>query len=50
MTDQDAIEIKVFKAKYFSNGYFLSSSLGNNPRFTWLSIYVLRLAVREGIR
>ncbi|KAG4954911.1 hypothetical protein JHK87_040505 [Glycine soja] len=41
LSNPDAMVSKLFKAKYFSSGDFLDSSLGHNPSYSWRSIWFL---------
>ncbi|XP_060964543.1 uncharacterized protein LOC115704339 [Cannabis sativa] len=41
---------KVFKARYFPNGSFLSASLGNNPSYVWRSIFEAKDLIMAGAR
>ena len=49
-SDQDAIISQVFKAKYYTNGEFLGSSMGHNLSYTWCSIHTSHAFVKDGIR
>jgi len=50
LTDHDAIVIRVFKSKYFSQWTFLGAQLGDNPSLIWHSIYTSRVVINEGSR
>ena len=39
-TCQSTLLYKVYKARYFSHGNFLTAELGNNPSFAWQSIFL----------
>ena len=41
---------RLFKAKYFPHGSYLSSSLGCNPSFVWRSVWSAKEVVNKGIR
>ncbi|XP_060959224.1 uncharacterized protein LOC115699974 [Cannabis sativa] len=41
---------RIFKARYYKNGDFLSAELGANPSFVWRSILEAQDVVREGVR
>ncbi|KAL8458018.1 hypothetical protein ACS0TY_035771 [Phlomoides rotata] len=49
-TDHTSLVCKILKAKYFPRGQFVDSSLGNNPSFTWRSIWSSRDLARKGTR
>lgn len=40
---------KVYKARYFLNGSFLNSTLGNNPSYAWKSIMESQILLRRGV-
>ena len=40
---------RLFKAKYFPHGSYLSSSLGSNPSFVWSSVWSAKEVVNRGI-
>lgn len=46
----DSLVTKIFKARYYPNGSFLSSKLGSNPSFNWRSIIETQPIVRQGVR
>ena len=41
---------RLFKAKYFPHGSYLSSSLGSNPSFVWRSVWSAKEVVNRDIR
>ena len=41
---------RLFKAKYFPHGSYLSSSLGSNPSFVWRSVWSTKEVVNRGTR
>uniref|UniRef100_A0A803P6Q0 Reverse transcriptase domain-containing protein n=1 Tax=Cannabis sativa TaxID=3483 RepID=A0A803P6Q0_CANSA len=41
---------RIFRARYYRNGNFLSAKLGGNPSFVRRSIYEAQEVVREGVR
>ena len=41
---------RLFKAKYFHQGSYLSSSLGSNPSFVWRSVWSAKDVVNKDIR
>lgn len=48
--DPDAMISRIFKAKYYPNGDFLSSKIGSNPSYSWRSIWNYRILDKQGIR
>ncbi|CAN0906798.1 Uncharacterized mitochondrial protein AtMg00310 [Linum grandiflorum] len=50
LTDPDALVSRVFKAKYFPKGDFLSAPLGYRPSYVWRSITATQAMLREGFR
>ncbi|XP_060966250.1 uncharacterized mitochondrial protein AtMg00310-like [Cannabis sativa] len=50
LTRPESLVSRIFKARYFSNGTFLSASLGNNPSFVWRSVWEAQALVRAGVR
>jgi hypothetical protein len=49
-TDIDSLVSRIFKARYFPRGTYLTASLGHNPSFIWRSILQARFIVRGGSR
>ncbi|CAN0845734.1 Uncharacterized mitochondrial protein AtMg00310 [Linum grandiflorum] len=50
LSNPDALVSRVFKAKYFRQGDFLSARLGNRPSYVWRSILAAQQVVRKGCR
>lgn len=50
VSDRDALVTRLFKAKYFPRGDFLTAAVGHNPSFTWRSIWNSQALLREGAR
>ncbi|KAM6590275.1 uncharacterized mitochondrial protein AtMg00310-like [Cannabis sativa] len=46
----ESLASKVFKARYYPNGNYLSAELGSNPSFIWSSIYAAKDTVKLGLR
>ncbi|XP_060962204.1 uncharacterized mitochondrial protein AtMg00310-like [Cannabis sativa] len=46
----DSLVAKVLKARYFPNGSYLNSSLGNNSSFVWCSVWEAQQLVCKGVR
>uniref|UniRef100_A0A803PRX8 Reverse transcriptase zinc-binding domain-containing protein n=1 Tax=Cannabis sativa TaxID=3483 RepID=A0A803PRX8_CANSA len=46
----DSMVGKVFKARYYPQGDYLSAELGSNPSFIWSSIFVATDIVKAGLR
>jgi ribonuclease HI len=49
-TDSDSLVSRIFKARYFPRGTYLTASLGHNPSYVWRSILQARFIVRSGSR
>jgi hypothetical protein len=49
-TDSDSLVSRIFKARYFPHGTYLTASLGHNPSYVWRSILQARFIVRGGAR
>nr|KYP69250.1 hypothetical protein KK1_008438 [Cajanus cajan] len=49
VNDHKSLISQIYKARYYPNGDFLSSSLGHNPSFTWRNMYNAQPLVREGV-
>uniref|UniRef100_A0A803NJK8 Reverse transcriptase n=1 Tax=Cannabis sativa TaxID=3483 RepID=A0A803NJK8_CANSA len=45
----DSLVAKVLKARYFPNGSYLNSSLGNNSSFVWCSVWEAQQLVFKGV-
>ncbi|CAN1145802.1 Putative ribonuclease H protein At1g65750 [Linum perenne] len=50
LTNSDALVAKIYKAKYYPNGDFLSAEEGSNPSFVWKGIWKVRIIIKEGYR
>ncbi|XP_060960646.1 uncharacterized protein LOC115723833 [Cannabis sativa] len=50
LTDESSLVCKVYKARYFPNGSFLTAALGNNPSFIWKSILEIKDIIKAGAR
>uniref|UniRef100_A0A803QE18 Reverse transcriptase n=1 Tax=Cannabis sativa TaxID=3483 RepID=A0A803QE18_CANSA len=50
LTEDDSLVCRVYKARYFHEGSFLSASLGNNPSFIWKSIFEAKSLIKAGAR
>ncbi|WOH12304.1 hypothetical protein DCAR_0831806 [Daucus carota subsp. sativus] len=50
ITNPESLVTKIYKAKYFSGGDFLTSSLGHNPSFIWRSIHAAKQLLLEGVK
>ncbi|CAN1814009.1 Putative ribonuclease H protein At1g65750 [Linum perenne] len=46
----DALVTRIFKAKYFPNGDFLSAAKSSSPSFAWHSIWKTQNLIRQGYR
>jgi hypothetical protein len=49
-TDTDSLVSRIFRARYFPRGSYLTASLGHNPSYVWRSILQARFIVRGGAR
>lgn len=49
-TNEDSLVSRVFKAKYYSEGSFLTTALVNNLSYVWRSIWEAKDVVKSGIR
>ncbi|CAJ2643989.1 unnamed protein product [Trifolium pratense] len=50
LTNPGNLITRLFKAKYFPNSDFLSSSIGHNPSYVWRSIWSAKFVVRTGYK
>uniref|UniRef100_A0A803Q227 Reverse transcriptase n=1 Tax=Cannabis sativa TaxID=3483 RepID=A0A803Q227_CANSA len=50
LTDESSLVCKVYKARYFPNGSFLTAALENNPSFIWKSILETKDIIKAGAR
>ncbi|XP_043812240.1 uncharacterized protein LOC122723577 isoform X1 [Manihot esculenta] len=50
LVDTNSLLYRVLKAKYFSNGDFLSARLGSNYSFVWKSILSSQQMLQRGVR
>ncbi|CAN0906682.1 Putative ribonuclease H protein At1g65750, partial [Linum grandiflorum] len=50
LNDSDALVTRVYKAKYFPRGDFLSAALGGSPSYIWRSIGSTQKLLQRGIR
>ncbi|KAM6561714.1 hypothetical protein CsatA_030953 [Cannabis sativa] len=46
----ESLVSRIFRARYYKNGNFLSAELGGNPSFVWRSIHETQDLVRNGVR
>lgn len=46
----DSLVSRVFKARYYPEGDFLTANLGNNPNYVWRSVWEARGLIRSGAR
>ena len=49
-TCQNSLFYRVLKAKYFPSCDLLHANIGNNPSYTWRSIFAAKSVVEKGIR
>lgn len=50
ISEPDSLAAKTLKQRYFSNSDFFHSELGNNPSFTWKSIWTAKELLQKGCR
>ncbi|CAN1130761.1 Putative ribonuclease H protein At1g65750 [Linum perenne] len=50
LSDPDALVTKVFKAKYFPKGDFLTAKESKNPSLIWRSIWSTQIVINRGSR
>ncbi|KAM6577068.1 hypothetical protein CsatB_028905 [Cannabis sativa] len=50
LTNNDSLVARIYKARYYPNGTYLTASLGNNPSFIWRSIFEAQRVVQMGAR
>lgn len=50
LTRPESLVARVYKARYFKEGDFLSAKLGSNPGFIWRSVFAAQELVRRGAR
>ncbi|KAM6550661.1 hypothetical protein CsatB_000469 [Cannabis sativa] len=50
LTKENSLVGRMYKARYYPNGNFLSATLGSNPSFIWRSIFEAQSVVRHGAR
>jgi hypothetical protein len=50
ITEPDSLVARIFKARYFPTGSYLTASIGHNPSYVWRSIMRARFLVRGGAR
>ena len=48
--EPDSLVARIFKARYFPTGSFLTAAVGHNPSYVWRSIMSARFLVRGGAR
>ena len=50
LTEPQSLVSRIFKARYFPYGSYLTATLGHNPSYVWRSILCARFIVRGGAR
>ncbi|XP_050225957.1 uncharacterized protein LOC126675366 [Mercurialis annua] len=50
LQNKESLCFKVLSTKYFPSGNFFDATLGNNPSFTWRSIFATQELMRSGVR
>ena len=50
ITKPDSLVARIFKARYFPSGSYLTTTVGHDPSYVWRSIMHVRFVVRGGAR
>ncbi|KAM6569095.1 hypothetical protein CsatB_017080 [Cannabis sativa] len=50
MTNPESLVTRIFKARYFPEGSFLSAEVGANPSYIWRSVLASRDLIKVGMR
>jgi len=50
ITEPDSLVARIFKARYFPSGSYLTTTVGDNPNYVWRSIMRARFIMRGGAR
>jgi len=50
ITEPNSLVARIFKARYFPSGSYLTATVGHNPSYVWRSIMCARFIVRGGVR
>ncbi|KAM6591439.1 hypothetical protein CsatA_014044 [Cannabis sativa] len=50
VSNEHSLVSRVYKARYYSHGSFLTASLGPNPSFIWKSIFETQELIKKGAR
>uniref|UniRef100_A0A803PNG6 RNase H type-1 domain-containing protein n=1 Tax=Cannabis sativa TaxID=3483 RepID=A0A803PNG6_CANSA len=50
LTNESSLVSRMYKARYYPNGSFLTAALGQNPSFIWRSIFEAQDVVKQGAR
>lgn len=50
ITEPDSLVSRIFKARYFPSGSYLTAVIGHNPSYVWRNIMRARFLVRGGAR
>ena len=50
ITEPNSLIARIFKARYFPSGSYLTATVGHNPSYVWRSIMRARFIVRGGAR
>ncbi|CAN0899672.1 Uncharacterized mitochondrial protein AtMg00310 [Linum grandiflorum] len=48
--EPETLAERVYKAKYYADGDFLSASLGSSPSYTWRSVCHSQIVIAHGVR
>jgi len=50
ITEPDSLVARIFKARYFPSGSYLTTTVGHNHSYVWRNIMHARFIVRGGAR
>uniref|UniRef100_A0A803PKP8 Reverse transcriptase domain-containing protein n=1 Tax=Cannabis sativa TaxID=3483 RepID=A0A803PKP8_CANSA len=50
ITNEDSLVARIFRARYYPNGHFLTAEVGANPSFIWRSVLASKDLIKMGIR
>lgn len=49
LTNPESLVAKVYKARYYPQGNFLSATLGGSPSFVWRSVLEAQSVIKKGV-
>ncbi|KAM6541541.1 hypothetical protein CsatB_005988 [Cannabis sativa] len=50
LTNENSLVGRIFKAKYYPNGSYVTASLGQNPSFVWHNLFKAQTLIKTGCR